>query len=209
MPLPLLWIGAGLVGAAVTAEHMREKAQELADKDELRRLLRDDAIPYDGGEEGGVKMPSDVLTSDTVVKPVPGTVVCCGVFGAFDHTGIWVEDDLIVELHGSGLIKAVSVARFLDNRSGVDIFAACDSTGEPLVIKGTSERALEQVFTYWKYEVRDNNCHRFVWQCISGEDRRVPDFADFNQLVAKQHNKMVYWDKVDLDQLLTPSLVAC
>jgi len=211
MPLPLLWIGAGLVGAALTADHYCDKAQELADEDEFKRLNLQsiDSFDDDESEEAAVaKFPSDVLTSQVTAQPVAGAIVCCGVFGAFDHTGIWVDDNLIVELHGCGLIKAVSVERFLRHRSGSSLFVACDSNAQPLVVDGSAERAAEQVFNFWLYQVRDNNCHRFVWQCVNEHTERVADFSEFNHLLAKKHHKKVYWDKVDSNQLFAPSYLA-
>ena len=198
MPLPLLWIGAGLVGAALTADHLREKEQQFINKQDRKRLQHTEPEPYRVGESSAPKLPSDVVTSFISAKPVPGAVVCCSVFEAFDHTGIWVDDDLIVELHGNGLIKGVSVKRFLENRSGEQVFVACDSLGEPLVVSGSVSRATKELLNYWPYDVRDNNCYRFTWQCVSGESQRVVDFSDLNDLLAKLHHKRVYWDKLDL-----------
>lgn len=200
MPLPLLWIGAGLVGAALTADHLRDKAQKMTDDEERDRLRGIEPEPYRTGENNATKLPSDILTSNMHAKPVPGAIVCCSVFSAFDHTGIWIDDDLIVELHGTGLIKGVSVNRFLDDRSGSNVFVACDSLGEPLVVGDTAKRAGDEVMSYWDYDVFDNNCYRFTWQCITGDNRTVKDFAQFNDLLAKLHEKKVYWDKLDVDQ---------
>jgi hypothetical protein len=203
MPLPLLWIGAGLaglVGAALTAEHYKDKAQQQTDKDELRRGQLDVADSHVEGEDGVIKWPSEVLTSDICAVPVPGAIVSCSVFKAFDHIGVWIEDDLIVELHGKGLVKAVSVRRFLENRSGDQLFVACDSVGQPLIVPETVRRAVAQVYNYWEYDVIDNNCYRFVWSCIEEIDGKVASFSEFNHLLAKYHNKKVYWDKFDADQ---------
>lgn len=151
--------------------------------------------PHVGDEDGAHKLPSDILTSDITVKPVPGAIVCCGVFGLFDHTGIWIDDDLIVELHGTGLVKAVSQARFLNNRSGESMFVACDSKGQPLIVEQSCERSANEVYNYREYELNENNCYRFTWFCITGEDTKVKSFDDFNNAIAKLHGKKVYWDK--------------
>jgi hypothetical protein len=78
------------------------------------------------------------------VKPEIGAIVCCGVGGILDHTGIWVGDNTIVELDGNGLIKAISVQRFTKKRSGKHNFIACDSTAKPIA----SELAQQQIFQY-------------------------------------------------------------
>lgn len=192
MPLPLLWIGAGLVGAALTAEH----AKAEANKREQQRLHHDEPLPHDDDKNGSVKMPSEILTSDFTAKLMPGTIVSCSVFNAFDHIGIWLEPDIIVELHGTGLIKAVSHARFLNNRSGNTLFAACDSKGQVLVVPQTLQRATKEIFNYWSYDVRKNNCYRFSWYCITGESKVISSFTQFNDQLAKYHKKKIYWDKV-------------
>lgn len=192
MPLPLLLLGAAtFVGAAVAVS----KANEHHRHKERLRMSLDDVEPHVGDKDGAQKMPSEVLTSDIQVKPVPGCLVCCSVYSAFDHTGIWLDDDTIVELHGSGLIKAISSQRFLNNRSGNAIFVACDSKGTPLVVDGTIERAADQVFNYREYDVLKNNCYRFSWYCLTGEEQIISSFDKFNNALAKLHGKKIYWDQ--------------
>lgn len=197
MPLPLILLGAGLVGAAAAVG--AANANEKAKKSERARLALDETDPHVNGKNGAVKLPSEILTSDITVKPVPGAIVSCSVFSAFDHTGIWMENNVIVELHGTGLIKAVSPQRFLNNRSGSAMFVACDSQGEPLVADETMGRAANEIYNYWQYDMVKNNCYRFCWQCISGDDRKVATFTEFNNALAQLHGKKVYWDKALLD----------
>lgn len=193
MPLPLLLLGAAtFVGAVVTIDQMNEKQKH---KERLRIDL-DEPEPHIGDKEGAVKLPSEILTSNFSAEPVPGSIVCCSVFSAFDHTGIWLEDGLIVELHGTGLIKAVSRDRFLHNRSGNALFVACDSQGVPLVVEGTAQRAAKEVYNFRDYDVTKNNCHRFSWFCVTGVDEKISRFGDFNNAIARLHGKKVYWDKV-------------
>lgn len=47
-----------------------------------------------------------------------GAIVCCGVGGVLEHTGIWTEDNMIIEFDGNGLIKPISPTRFIKERSG-------------------------------------------------------------------------------------------
>ena len=192
MALPLILLGAGLVGAAVAAGEANKK-NRMADQ---LRLLHEDGEPHLDGDEGVAKLPSEVLTSNFSCQPVPGAVVCCSVFSAFDHTGVWIDDNLIVELHGTGLIKGVTPKRFLQNRSGNQMFVACDSKGNPLVVEGSAERSAEHIFDYRDYDLVKNNCYRFTWYCVSGEDKKVTRFSQFNQLLAQKHGKKVYWDKL-------------
>jgi hypothetical protein len=190
MPLPLILLGAGLVGAAITAGHLKEKAKA----NESKRLTLGDLQCHDEDKNGAVKWPSEISTSTVTVKPIPGSIVCCSVFSAFDHTGIWMQNNMIVELHGTGLIKAVSPQRFLNNRSGNTLFVACDSLAKPLLVEGTVQRASEQIYNYWDYDMLKNNCHRFSWLCVTGEDKKISSFTEFNNALAKHHQRKVYWD---------------
>ena len=76
--------------------------------------------------------PSDLFKNEQNVKPIFGAIVYCGIAGVLDHTGIWLDDNTIVELDGNGLIKPISSQRFLAERSGKQIFIACDSLAQPL-----------------------------------------------------------------------------
>lgn len=117
--------------------------------------------------------------NSTTVLPPDGAIACCGIYGVFEHTGIWVEGR-IVELHGSGLVKAVSPERFLDNRSGSDIYILCDQYRKPLGDEEFAERAVSKVFTYIDYHLLHNNCHRFVAECVIGQKSAVSSFYDLN-----------------------------
>lgn len=156
MPLPLFWLGAGLATLVAT-----DRAIESA------RNGRGRVRHYPG--EG--KVP---------VKAQSGAIVCCGIYGMFDHTGIWV-DDSVVELRGNGLIRGISPERFLHNRSGEKIYLLCDLAGNPLIAKDAASRAAEQLFQYSEYHVMKNNCHRFVWRCVSGINTPITSFHDLNQ----------------------------
>ena len=45
--------------------------------------------------------------STQVVAPINRSVVCCDIFGALTHTGLWVNGG-IIELAGSSLVRSVS-----------------------------------------------------------------------------------------------------
>jgi len=197
MALPLLLLGA----AALSALAVQELADERTEK--LRKRQGSDKVEtladLEKHESPTATYPSDLLTSfasDSVVgvEPKIGAVVCCGLGGMLDHTGIYIGDNLFVELSGSGLIKAVSARRFLSERSGKQIFIACDSRSQPLVNKCAAQRATEQVFNYYEYDVISNNCHRFIWQCFSHGDDDLSTFKSLSHNMAKYYNRIIYWD---------------
>jgi hypothetical protein len=55
----------------------------------------------------------------------------------------------------------------LQQGSGDYIYIACDDKHNPLIHIGAADRAFSQLSSYSKYDVISNNCHKFVWHCIS------------------------------------------
>ena len=167
MALPLLWLGAGALAILASKEYVSE----------ARAKSRIRLMPGEGKE---------------YVEPQNGAVVSCGIYGLFDHTGIWVDGN-IIELKGNGLIRGVSAQRFLQNRSGECIYVACDNNNQPLVAGQAAERAIAQLFQYSHYDVFKNNCHKFVWQCLSGQQQSLTRFSDLNQKMAEWFNCDIHW----------------
>ncbi len=168
MALPLLWLGAGLLATYAGSQLAREQQKNAG---HVAHFPGDHPQP---------------------VEPVNGAIVCCGIYEVFQHTGIWVDDN-IVELKGNGLIRAISPQRFLAERSGNCIYIACDNQMTPLVDTSAASRALSQVFQYSDYDVIKNNCHRFVAQAISGRRVQVTRFGELNAFLYQQFQSEVYW----------------
>ena len=131
------------------------------------------------------------------IKPEVGAIVCCGIGGVLEHTGLWIGDNTIIEVDGNGLIKAVSPQRFTQTRSGDGIFIACDSLGEPLVSELAAQKAIDQIYKVINYHLFDNNCHQFIWQCFQTNARTVTTFKALSLNVAKLFDRVIYWDKCD------------
>ncbi|MCW8092032.1 lecithin retinol acyltransferase family protein [Alteromonas sp. ASW11-130] len=170
MPLPLIWLGAGLVAAAAGVEFAREQQKASGD------------VGVFPGE------------CDKKVLPIDGAIVCCGIYGVFQHTGIWL-DDKVVELAGTGLIRAISPARFLANRSGDKIFVACDERRNVLASPDIITRTSETIFQYSKYDLVENNCHRYVNRCLTGKNPPIARFAQLNAAIARHYKSPVRWQQ--------------
>ena len=154
MPLPLLWIGAAAVSAlAVKGLADDRQSQQRKRFNYCRAQTLADLAPY---ESAIATYPTDMLLTEQQVKPVAGAIVCCGIGGVLDHTGIWVGEDTIIELDGNGLIKPVSAQRFTDTRTGKGIFIACDSLGVPLASEMAAHRAVAQIFQVRDYHLLDS-----------------------------------------------------
>ena len=171
MPAPLVWLGLGIAGL-FAADELHKSHQKSKGR-----------VAHYPGE------------SDEFVEPVNGSLVTCGIFGVFDHTGIWVDGN-IIELAGNGLIRGVSPDRFIDNRSGEKIYIACDDDAQPLVSDLAAERAVSRLFEFSDYDVITNNCHRFVWQCLSGERRKLTQFTELNRLMSEYFDQAISWKRV-------------
>jgi uncharacterized protein YuzB (UPF0349 family) len=107
-----------------------------------------------------------------VVKPEPGCVVHCGLFAhQLEHSGIYVGDNKIIHLDGSGLIEEVTPEQFLRRLNGLDssmsIYVSCNGTD---VTKSeiVADRALAKVGQKTNYSVLENNCHQFSSGCLTG-----------------------------------------
>lgn len=192
MPLPLLWIGA----AAASAMAIKGLADDRKSQQKKRRkCARVQTLADIGTHESPIAIyPTDMFDTVQYTKPEFGAIVCCGIGGVLDHTGIWVGDNTIVELDGNGLIKPVSPRRFTDDRSGKGIFIACDSNGKPLVNEIAAQRAIEQIYQQRDYHVLDNNCHQFIWQCFNPHGDNLTTFKSLSIKLAEQFDRVIYWD---------------
>jgi hypothetical protein len=131
------------------------------------------------------------------VEPLDGAAVCCGIYGVFEHTGIWVDGN-IIELKGNGLIRAISPSRFTNGRSGNVIYLACDDNRLPLLDSGSASRAVSRLYEYSDYNIISNNCHKFAWNCVSGSKQRMTSFYDFNTALARHFSTQLSWCPIDI-----------
>lgn len=188
MPLPIFLLGASVIsGLIINEQHKKSLRQQ-----DINRL------DYKVNKNIIGRMPSDILPSNKSIKMIPGTIVCCHVYGGFEHTGIVIDDELIIELHGSGLVKAVTPKRFLSNRSGENIFIACNKAGDAYSFTNAIKRAQEEVYKYYEYNLLECNCYAHTWYCIGGAKEKITDFDDFNEKLFTLTQQAIYWDKVEL-----------
>ena len=116
----------------------------------------------------------NTLTCQSVV-PLPGTPLLVNLAVAIEHSGVYLGNEEVAELHGSGNLRKVSLEGFRDGgdgsavRTGAFIYAACDKrTGKPLESAGAAEMALTAVGNAKKlsYNILFNNCHLFAATCL-------------------------------------------
>ena len=111
------------------------------------------------------------------VEPVPGSIVLCSLAGEpADHSGIYVGNGDIIELHGEGYIHKISAENFLRGsddgnfplRTGISIYVACSGT-KPIGSNTIKQRAEKKCGQTVDYSLFSNNCHDFTSYCICGE----------------------------------------
>lgn len=194
MALPLIWLGTAAVGAILLADDRKQRKSLQYE----RRMGRSPKVPNE--KSTSPLTPSIWHTSDVRVEAAAGGIVCCFVFGVVEHSGIWVGDNHLVELHSSGLIRPVSAQRFLQDRTGRRIFQACNHLHQPLISPQAQQRAEQAIYQYREYDLFNNNCHRFVWSCVNGEEVAVKSFEKLNALLAEEFKQAIYWDEVTLSE---------
>jgi hypothetical protein len=190
MPLPIVWLGAAAVSALAVNEVAKDRKKQQAER--FSKQVK--TFDKNSNESSTAIYPTDLFSTAQEVRPTVGSIVCCGIGGVFEHTGIWVGDNTIIEMDGNGLIKPVSLQRFTEDRTGRNVFVACDSKGKPLALDTSATAAISQVFTCEEYDMISNNCHQFVWQCFSPNDKKLTTFKELNIRIAKLFNRKIYWD---------------
>lgn len=107
------------------------------------------------------------------VKPKVGSIVYCGlVANQFEHSGVYIGDNKIAHLDGSGKIEAVTPQVFLNRLNGFNsaknIYISCKddkSVGSRSVVT----RARKKVGQKIRYGFATSNCHMFTSGCLTGE----------------------------------------
>ena len=182
---PLFPLGGlvGLVETAVRYATGTDPATLLREAEErAERTGRDQEVdlPNDFPLVTG---PAPVLMrhgrSVTVRAPVVarrGCFVYCDLAVIAEHSGVYVGDDKVVHLLGTGEVAMTSPEVFNEGLlSGSKIFAACD--GYELITSGkAAEVAKKRVGKIRDYNVILDNCHQFTAGCITGKYENSDNF---------------------------------
>jgi len=114
------------------------------------------------------------------VYPVKGSVVYCDLaFGNAEHSGIYIGNNEIVHLDGSGNVEIVDPKEFLNRLDGfnlaISIYVSCD--GSSAVGGDTiAKRAKKMVGEKRDYNLIFDNCHQFTSGCITGNFENSDNF---------------------------------
>lgn len=135
------------------------------------------------------------------LEPAVGSIVYCNLALAVEHSGIYVGNDRIVHLNGSGRIELVSPRVFCERLHGKNpasiIYCPISDDGRLLGNKNAAERALNQVGRYTNYNVFMNNCHKFTASCVTGKHEICNSFKCLEELIEAQYGEY-HWRATDL-----------
>ncbi|MFC3912744.1 lecithin retinol acyltransferase family protein [Pseudaeromonas sharmana] len=108
------------------------------------------------------------------VNPIKGSILHCSLFGA-EHTGVYIGNNRIVELLGTGEIRVATPEMFIDGTNAMSIYVACNGV-EPLGGEHIANRAEMMTRSRRNYHLLKDNCHQFTTGCITGEFENSSNF---------------------------------
>jgi hypothetical protein len=129
------------------------------------------------------------------VQPVYGSIVHCSLFGA-EHTGIYVDNNQIVELLGTGEIRLSSPHQFIQGTNALSIYVACNKK-RVLSYQPAADRAIEMIGKSRKYHLLKDNCHQFTSGCLLNEfNNDYNYFYSLEKLISEKVNegKNIKWN---------------
>ena len=142
------------------------------------------------------------------VTPVEGSVLYCDLaFSLVEHSGIYIGNNEIVHLDGSGVVEVVSPREFLGRLNGfnnaISIYVSCN--GESAVgSNSVASRARAMVGEILDYNLILNNCHQFSSGCLTDNFRNLDIILSMLQQRAEESmgaNTWRVWETDNRDLL--------
>lgn len=110
------------------------------------------------------------------VEPKAGSVVYCDLLAGYaEHSGIYIEQNRIVQLSRNGNIECVSPERFIQGKTAMSIYVSCHderAVGNSRVAR----RALSMIGRRRNYHLFLDNCHQFAAGCLTGDFENSDNF---------------------------------
>lgn len=109
--------------------------------------------------------------------PSPGSLVYCQLVTA-EHSGIYIGNNQIVHLNGRGEIEVVSLEKFTDHLTtlDLDIFVPIGIDNKPVGSEAFAANAKTKIGEKRSYNLIMDNCHQFSAGCISGNFENADNF---------------------------------
>ena len=206
------WVGR-LLGGPI-GDWAEDKIRGDSVRKRRKRRSRDKWLKPPFPTDGPINLPLDSKNGrgfiDTVsgssVKPRVGSVLCCRLAGAFEHSGVYVGRGRIIHRDGDGFLASVTPGEFIDRLEGLNpalyVYVACDEDCKPVgssAIANRARAALRNPRQKKGYNLLTKNCHHFTQYCITGdEDNGIADFtfAKLERILRRELNmdKWVKWE---------------
>ena len=169
-------------------------------------LLIDDLIPEDF-QQPFVKLATIYDRYKEATHPFATRALCPGCILRSNmtvawHSGIYVGDDRVVELQGTGIVEQVSLKIFNQVPRITDPICEvlCNKNGVPCYLSNWAKNANLAQKKSIKYGYFSNNCHRFTISCILGNnDNKLLTYSisDIENVVkGALHLDRVEWRKL-------------
>jgi hypothetical protein len=127
------------------------------------------------------------------VRPKRGAIVYRKL-GPAEHSGIFIADQKIVQLSGTGNIEFVDYRRFCGTNPFNQIYVACDDDGQVLHSEAIAARAERTVGQYRNYNLVLDNCHQFSAGCVTGDFENSDNFFVFlERSIEEQFGVTLEW----------------
>ena len=122
------------------------------------------------------------------VTPIRGSIIKCDLY-TFQHTGIYLGGNRIVELCGNGSIRETDPRGFRASTNAISVYVACNGM-TPLGSEEVARRAESYVGTSRDYHILVDNCHKFVIDCILNGQEPI-SLIDTSFIAVEEHIKML------------------
>ena len=110
------------------------------------------------------------------VTPLAGSIVYCDYrFGVAEHSGVYIGNNRIVQLSGSGKVEQVSPREFVKGTTAISIYVSCCEK-EAVWDTQVCIRACSQVGNRRDYNFLTDNCHQFSAGCLTGDFEEQNNF---------------------------------
>ena len=136
----------------------------------------------------------DNVFRDKVV-PIPGSILYCDLW-TVEHSGVYIGNNKIVHLDGSGEIECVSPDEFLNRLDGlntaISIYVSCKDT-KAVGNQKIANRAKNMIGNKRNYNFILDNCHQFTAGCITGDFENSNSFLWMMQFEAEKKLGVDTW----------------
>jgi hypothetical protein len=133
------------------------------------------------------------------VKPAIGSILYCDlVMGRAEHSGIYIGNNEIVHLRGTGNIEVVTPSDFIKGTTALSIYVSCCGASA-VGSNDVARRARNMIGQSRNYNFIFDNCHQFSAGCLTGN---FENSCNFLWMLKEESSKKLDsndWRQWDID----------